>query len=190
MRAARQVGVAVRYNNHAHMGASMAQGVRGKELTEWEKEKIRQAFAESGNIAHAARQANVQYTTARAYCNSHWHELSELRAQVKEDIVRDIALFRRLVLEELMSPKRIAAASTGELMSMLNQSNSQIYHLQGGPSARIEVTHGQRTQEFHANALTPEDRERAREVQRKLMAGKKMASLEERSIIDVAGSVS
>lgn len=163
---------------------------RKTQLTDWQIEMVRAAYAESGNVAYAAKQAGIAYSPAYVYCKENWSDLQELRAKTKEDIIRDLSLLRRLAIEELMTPKRIKEATTQELMVMTGIITDKITNLQGLPTARVEFTHGQRQADFDAHALTPEDRERAREVQRKLSAGRRIVPLDERSIIDVASSTS
>ena len=159
-------------------------------LNDWQIETIRMAYAESGNVAYAAKQAGVAYSPAYTYCRGHWPELHDLRKKMSEDIVRDLTLLRRLIIEELMTPARIKAASTTELMIMAGITIDKINNLEGNPTSRIAIAHEGQDMRYDATILTPEDRERAREVQRKLLnTTGRYKPIEERSVIEAAGSV-
>lgn len=156
---------------------------RGPQLTDWEKEKVTQAFAESGNVGYAAKQANVAYSIARVYCKDNWSDLQDLRRKTQVDIVHDLALLRRMVIQELMDPARLKKASTHELIIMTGILTDKIQLLEGQPTARVAVNQNR----LEANNLTPEERERARELQRKLHGGEAPVR---RNIIEAVGSVS
>ena len=140
----------------------MAQGTR---LTDWQIETIQQAYAESGNVAHAAREAGCAYNTAKSYVRDHHDELTKLRNEKRADVVTTMMLVRARALEELVTPSRLSKASISELSMLTGIMTDKIQILTGGATHRAE------TKIVDPGVLSPEDRERARQLREKLMAG-------------------
>lgn len=138
--------------------------IRGRDLTEWEQETVMLAYAESGNMAHAARVAGVTYAAAKHYRDTHLEELHEARERVKGNIIESLALVRRLAIEELATPSRIAKASIQELVMITAVMTDKIQILSGGATAHVAHLI------VNPQALSPEEREHARELRAKMLA--------------------
>lgn len=90
----------------------MAQGQR---LSDWQIETIRLAFAETGNMSHAARKAGCAFNTAKKYIVDHLDELTKLRNEKRGDVVAQVAELRVRVIEEMFTTTRLGKASLSEL---------------------------------------------------------------------------
>ena len=137
---------------------------RGVELTDWQIEAVKLGYAESGNIAHAARVANVPYHAAKHYRDENYRELEALRDEKHKDIISSLALVRRLAIEELATPTRLAKASIQELVMITAVMTDKIQILTGGATANVVHSVA------NPQALSPEERERARELREKMLA--------------------
>ena len=140
----------------------MAQGSR---LTDWQIETIQQAYAETGNVAHAAREAGVPYMSAKRYCASIHDDLVKLRNEKRADVVSAMMIVRTRALEELITPSRLSKASIPELSTLVGVMTDKIQLLTGGATHRTE------TKMIDPGALSPEEREKARQLRDKLFAG-------------------
>ena len=144
------------------VGGEMAQGSR---LTDWQIETIQQAYAETGNVAHAAREAGCAYNTAKSYVRDHHDELTKLRNEKRADVVTTMMAVRTRALEELITPSRLSKASIPELSTLVGVMTDKIQLLTGGATHRTE------TKMIDPGALSPEEREKARQLREKLLAG-------------------
>lgn len=132
-------------------------------LSEMQIAAIRQAFMESGNYSYAAKMAGVSYAITKAYCIRNLDELNDLRAKRKDDIVDLMLLVRRLALEEATDPERLKKASLSELMVVAGVMTDKINVLEGNPSTILGF------KKFsNPEALTPEQREQARQLRERL----------------------
>ncbi len=113
----------------------MAQGQR---LTDWQVETIRLAYAETGNVAHAAREAGCAFNTAKSYVNSNRDDLTELRKQKKADVVVQVAAVRIRLLEEMMNPTKLGKSSLYELGTLFGILTDKHQLMTGGATARTE----------------------------------------------------
>jgi transposase-like protein len=133
-------------------------------LSDWEKAQVDQAYIERGNIAYAARAANVAYKMAHFWVKSHIEDLVAARKEKREDFLAAFNLVRRLALEELSDPVRIKKASTHDLVVIVGVMTDKVNLLQGAPTSHVRVDSNIRPE-----ALTPEDRERARQLREKML---------------------
>lgn len=113
----------------------MAQGQR---LSDWQIETIKLAFAETGNVSHAARAAGCAFNTAKRYVADHRDELTELRAQKKGDVIAQVAELRIRVIEELFGTTRLAKASLYELGTLFGILTDKHQLLTGEATDRYE----------------------------------------------------
>lgn len=139
----------------------------GKQLTDWEVEAIRVAYAESGNIAHASRSAGVHYNTALKYLKMNMPALEEMRREKQSDTIALMQLVRRLALEELTSPGRIKNATITELGIISGIMTDKLRLLQGESTSNINLNH---TRVGDPKMLTPEERENARKLRDKMLS--------------------
>ncbi len=144
--------------------------VQGVKLSDWQEELIRAAYAETGNVAHAAREAGCAYNTAKKYVTDHQDELTKLRNLKRADVVAAMQMVRIRALEELVTPSRLSKASIGELATLTGIMTDKIQLLTGGATTRNEST-----VTISRSALTPEDREKARQLREKLLAERSKA---------------
>lgn len=111
---------------------------QGQRLTDWQIETIRLAYAETGNITHAAREAGCAFNTAKKYVNDHRAELTELRAEKKADVIAQVAAVRIRILEEMHGATRLSKASLGELATTFGILTDKHQLLTGGATERYE----------------------------------------------------
>lgn len=138
----------------------------GKQLTDWEIEAIRVAYAESGNIAHASRAAGVHYNTALKYLRINMPALEEMRREKQGDTIALMQLVRRLALEELTTPGRIKNATNTELGIISGIMTDKLRLLQGESTQNINLNHNR---VGDPKVLTPEEREQARKLRDKML---------------------
>ncbi len=144
----------------------MAQGQR---LTDWQIETLRLAYAETGNAAHAAREAGCSATAAKRYVTQALADpndgLDELRREKKADVVKGIHAVRLVLLAAMADPGKIAKASLSEITTSFGILTDKEQLLSGEATSRTE------NRTYDASRLTPDDREQLTRLRDKL-AGK------------------
>lgn len=124
------------------------------------------AYAETGNINHAAREAQCTWTSAKKYVTEHADELQKLREQKKADVLNQMAVTRIRALEELITPHRLVSSSTGELTTLVGVLTDKIQILSGGVTSRSAHL----DESDPASRLTPEELEQAAKIRERLAA--------------------
>lgn len=138
----------------------MAQGQR---LTDWQIETIRLAYAETGKLRHAAREAGCSPSAAKRYVDPVKDGLEHLRTQKKVDIIEEIADVRLALLSAMKSDEKIAKASMAELATSFGILTDKHQLLTNKPTARTESVAVD-----PASQLTPEQMEQAAIIREKL----------------------
>lgn len=134
-----------------------------RSLTDWQKEALVDAFAESGNVSQAARQIGVDYKVAYPWIRANMEHVLEIRKAKQITILEQIKYVRRLVLEELADPARLKKASNHDLALLFGIFTDKINVIEGSPTSHVRVEHSA------AVVLSPEEREKARELRAKLL---------------------
>lgn len=113
--------------------------MRGKKITPEQIERIKAVYAETGNVAAAAREAGVSKSTAHKYCHSASDEFEQVRTEKRRDIIEQIAEARLLYVEHLMQPAVIAGASAKDSATIVGILTDKHQLLTGGATARTET---------------------------------------------------
>lgn len=114
--------------------------MRGQKITPEQIERIKAVYAETGNVAAAARAAGVTKSTAHKYCHASHDEFEQVRTEKRLDIIEQIAEARRLYVEHLMKPEVIADADAKDAATVFGILTDKHQLLIGGATARTETT--------------------------------------------------
>lgn len=142
-------------------------GVRGPIMTVQQEQLIHEWYPKLGNIAQTARQAGVSYAACRKYYQEHETELQAARNKHAVDIVPTMEMVRRLALEELLNPARLAKARTHELSIIIGILTDKINVIMGQPTTRVAVQHVARSV---VEQFSPEEREKIRQLRDKMLS--------------------
>ncbi len=160
---------------------------RRTELTTWQIGMLKESFAESGNMSRACRDAGVSWALGHNYIKKHFEEFMDHRKEKMGDTLTTLVLVRRLALEELTDPDRLARASTHELAVLAGIMTDKINVISGSPTSRLAIE----ATGIHAVALSPENRELARKLRDQMLAnGAHPKTLTaDRGVIEATGRV-
>lgn len=111
--------------------------MRGQKITPHQVEALKQFYAETGNVAAAARQAGIPYATAAAYVKN-GDEFDKLRVEKRADIIDEIAKARLLYLAHLSRPETIAGAEAKDAATVFGILTDKHQLLTGKATERRE----------------------------------------------------
>lgn len=135
-------------------------------LTPKQEAAILTAYGETGSMSRVAAMTGISYHAVKAHVDANREEFQAHRDKKAVDIIPTMAMVRRLALEELMSPTRLARATTHELTILMGVLTDKINVILGQPTSRIAV---QRLSNEVLDRFTPEEREKIRQYREKLI---------------------
>lgn len=138
-------------------------------LNEWQREAVTQAYASSGNISYAAREAGCSYSGARNFINQYLPSLQALRQQRQGDVITQMSLVRRLALEELSNPARLATTETKDLAVVAGIMHDKIQLMEGQVTSRTGFVQ-ESAAASPGSLLSPEERETARQLRDRMLS--------------------
>jgi hypothetical protein len=117
--------------------------MRGKKITPEQIERLKAAYAESGNISESARIAGLTRPTAQKYVRLS-DEFDKARQEKREETIKDaaeqIAKAREMYLDHLMQPTVIATADAKDTATVIGILTDKHQLISGGATARTETT--------------------------------------------------
>ncbi len=124
--------------------------MRGKRITDAQIERIKAVYAETGNIAEAARAGDVSRTTALRYVRAS-DNLDEVRRQKRVEtaaaVARERADFAELLadareqyIRHLMTPEVMATADAKDAATIIGILTDKHQLITGGVTARTEAS--------------------------------------------------
>lgn len=128
---------------------------------------IVQAYGQTGNLSQTARMVGVTQKQVRRYYQQHQDEMDRVRNKIAVDIVPTMQMVRRLALEELMDPMRMARAQTKDLAIIIGVLTDKINIILGQPTARIAI---QKLSSEVVEQFSAEERAKIRQLREKMLA--------------------
>ena len=106
-------------------------------ITDKQVETIKAAYAETGSITQAARQAGVSLSTAHVYVRSN-DSFEDVRREKRLDIIEEIARVRQLYIEHLAKPEVMATATAKDAATVFGILTDKHQLLTGEATERKE----------------------------------------------------